>query len=1063
MKAPSSTVGGTTVSDAESLFRSKKISEIRSIEAATRQEIDQKTDELRLLVGRSYRDLIDSADSIILIHSSSQSISSTLASISSSLQSLSNPPKSHQTVPKNPNRSRLYSAAARVKYVVDTPEHIWGCLDDSDSSMLLEASGRYLRASQVHSLLLQSSDLDRFPLLKHQWQIVRSFRTQISQRSRDRLSYQGLTLSSYADALAAAAVIDNLNPKEILALFLDSRKGWILQKLSNVSSDPDVDPSAMLCDIARVIKASLGHVGQLFLHALNEMPLFYKTILGSPPGSQYFGGIPNPEQEVRLWKEHMEVLESTMILLDPEFVANTCASWLQDCCGEIFGDISGGVKLINSIVNGDALARNERLVKCVLDGRDDLEESLEHWLKSVFGTEIESPWDQIRGLILKDSKDVLEERMEEALLKRMKNIVHFEFENLGKSVNLTDLIEQIVSDAKDAQNRGFSAYLKRSNVDGGVWFSELKQKRGGILANLKPISDESDFKTCLSSYLGPQVTKIRDDVDNKCKVILEDVLSFIESNNSGPRLKELVPFLQEKCYITISTILKELEDELLKISSLLDTNGILPSVSVERSLFIGRLLFALRYHSSNIPLILGTPRQWVRDSATSSSPLTKQGSPFMLKRYSSFDSPRSPHRSIMENHPRRQTLAAVAAFFGSDFKSNPKLDELNKTLEMLCIKAHGVWINWVSEELSSMLLRDLQRDDALSASTPLRGWEVTMVKQESSDGPLELQLALPSMPSLYVISFLYLACLEIHRVGGHILNRIVLQNFAWELLDKVVKNYENFFDATQSSNSRVSEKGLLQILLDLRFIGDILAGGKNPSSNNSDASPKQDQLSQATVMKSPFRRRQLTLNSDFPAAIPVSKLINKFSTSLDPIDWAMYEPYLWENEKQSYMSYVVLFGFLVQLNRMYTDVVQKSPTKSNANLNIMRCSQVPRFKYLPISAPVLSSRAVHTSSLQAPSDETPRSPYRSFSNGEVSQSSEFDDGVTFGGATPLLRSFMTQVGSRFGESTSRLGSMLSDGQVTRLRERSLSSFGDILPGSAAGLLSSLTSGARFDS
>lgn len=584
--------------------------------------------------------------------------------------------------------------------------------------MLLEASGRYLRARQVHSLLLQSPDLDKFPLLKHQWQIVRSFRLQISQRSRDRLSDQGLSLSSYADALAAVTVIDNLNPKEILSLFLDSRKGWVLQKLSKFSSDPEVNSSTVLCDIASVIRASLGHVGQLFLLALNEMPLFYKTVLGSPPGSQYFGGIPNPEEEVRLWKEHMEGLETTMVLLEPEYVASTCASWLRDCCGEIFRDVSGGVKLISAIVNGEGLGRSERLVKGVLDGREGLEEGLENWLKSVFGTEIESPWDQIRGLILKDSKDILEERMEEALVKRMKDIVHLEFENVGKSVNLRDVLERIVSNAKDDQKGDFRAYLKKGHVDGGFWFSELKQKKSGFLANLKPISDESDFKTCLISYFGPEVTKIRDEVDNKCKAILEDALSFIESNNSGSRLKELVPFLQEKCYITISTILKELEDELLKISSLLDTGGILPSVIVERSLFIGRLLFALRYHSNNIPLILGTPRRWVRDSATSSTPLITQGSPFTPRRYS-FDSPRSPNRSFMEN-PRRQTLAAVAALFGSDFKSNPKLDELNRTLQMLCIKAHGVWINWVSKELSNMLLQDLQRDDALSASTPLR-------------------------------------------------------------------------------------------------------------------------------------------------------------------------------------------------------------------------------------------------------------------------------------------------------------------------------------------------------
>lgn len=53
-----------------------------------------------------------------------------------------------------------------------------------------------------------------------------------------------------------------------------------------------------------------------------------------------------------------------------------------------------------------------------------------------------------------------------------------------------------------------------------------------------------------------------------------------------------------------------------------------------------------------------------------------------------------------------------------------------------------------------------------------------------------------------------------------------------------------------------------------------------------------------------------------------------------------------------------------------------------------------------------------------------------------------------------------QVGSRFGESTLKLGSILTDGQVGIFKDRSaaaMSTFGDILPGPAAGLLSSLTS------
>ena len=56
-----------------------------------------------------------------------------------------------------------------------------------------------------------------------------------------------------------------------------------------------------------------------------------------------------------------------------------------------------------------------------------------------------------------------------------------------------------------------------------------------------------------------------------------------------------------------------------------------------------------------------------------------------------------------------------------------------------------------------------------------------------------------------------------------------------------------------------------------------------------------------------------------------------------------------------------------------------------------------------------------------------------------------------------------QVGSRFGESTLKLGSILTDGQVGIFKDRSaMSTFGDILPVQAAGLLSSFTT-TRSDS
>lgn len=61
-----------------------------------------------------------------------------------------------------------------------------------------------------------------------------------------------------------------------------------------------------------------------------------------------------------------------------------------------------------------------------------------------------------------------------------------------------------------------------------------------------------------------------------------------------------------------------------------------------------------------------------------------------------------------------------------------------------------------------------------------------VIKQEqSNDGPLEMKIALPSMPSLYITAFLFQACQEIHKVGGHVLDKSILQNFAKSLLEKV--------------------------------------------------------------------------------------------------------------------------------------------------------------------------------------------------------------------------------------------------------------------------------------
>lgn len=74
------------------------------------------------------------------------------------------------------NLSQPAAVGSRVKYLVDTPELIWGCLD---ARQHLDAARRYLRAELVHELLLRGfppATLHKFPLLRHHWPTVTKFK-----------------------------------------------------------------------------------------------------------------------------------------------------------------------------------------------------------------------------------------------------------------------------------------------------------------------------------------------------------------------------------------------------------------------------------------------------------------------------------------------------------------------------------------------------------------------------------------------------------------------------------------------------------------------------------------------------------------------------------------------------------------------------------------------------------------------------------------------------------------------------------------------------------------------
>ena len=69
-----------------------------------------------------------------------------------------------------------------------------------------------------------------------------------------------------------------------------------------------------------------------------------------------------------------------------------------------------------------------------------------------------------------------------------------------------------------------------------------------------------------------------------------------------------------------------------------------------------------------------------------------------------------------------------------------------------------------------------------------------------------MKISLPAMPSIYLVSFLFRACEEIHRVGGHVLDKPILQKFALRLLEKIIGIYSDFLSTAKARDVQMSDK-----------------------------------------------------------------------------------------------------------------------------------------------------------------------------------------------------------------------------------------------------------------
>ncbi|KAI0278117.1 hypothetical protein BGY98DRAFT_1089631 [Russula aff. rugulosa BPL654] len=224
-----------TVEHPDDLFTKLTIPEVKQVHQRLLTDADVKQEELRLMVGERYRDLLQASSSIISIAQSSRDTLDAFEDIKTSVPA---------EIPRSIRRSIagkiddtqlriLQSVAAHVKLLLDTPEHIWRLLE---KKKYLHAGWLFLLARIVYQELVRDGAEDeddwtahsinmveQFPLVQRQWDAVAPLRAQITYKATLSLRDSNASLEDFCSILLTLHLLESRPLTDVLSVFLAQR------------------------------------------------------------------------------------------------------------------------------------------------------------------------------------------------------------------------------------------------------------------------------------------------------------------------------------------------------------------------------------------------------------------------------------------------------------------------------------------------------------------------------------------------------------------------------------------------------------------------------------------------------------------------------------------------------------------------------------------------------------------------------------------------------------------------------------------------------------------------
>jgi len=918
--------------DIEGLFHDHTIDEIKVVERQIRGDVEKRKEELRILVGERYRDLINAADTIQDMKTSTNEIFAGISSIADlcSTFSFEHTAQNNSNTNKTDDKS-FYSLATQMNLLVDTPEKIWSALDNHE---YLLACQYYLLSQHIVNASLnidgqaRKTSVNRdlyasFPILHHQWAAISHFKPSILKGSINSLKDCLLPDKQIAENLCAISLLDNYSPRQVFTEFLLARKSS-LQDIFHPSLHSQ-SVKGQILDVVYLLQLTIQQIITLFYtqeESSSSTPPLYYDILNTLVNPKHKENKKTVFDE--LFGDDMEVfpvskyvpdsvtgfipkLRGVAVSISVSYIQTHVTEWINGC----LSDVEKGVATLLSYVNnikGLAAIRDavyQLLTKKHKDGEqhfidEESEDSSQSWLQCCQIT-LNRPlniWEEfLQKLIFKRAKEVLTTHLD-VNFKGLWDTLHATLTNLiddESAINMTcwdhDMIGYMWYDfhetsLMDEQMKEFDNILSlKTKAYTPAQKSVCDEFNGGLHEVLEDINYFiHDVEESAMDENMKKIMLMKKDVHN---ILLDDddIIEPFQKYADAANMKNcLIENFNDKILETCRTldgVFEEIKNELYNRDINNESSKLL-----DKATFLSRFCLSLTDLCDNI--------LYITDYDADSSSYTK---PVLTRRTSSSSSQRLPSKQKT--------------------KTSKMYNNIKKSLTEKSEQGFLIWCDFVGTTCKSSVEKIFGHDvDLLILSTT--NWEDVAIKEESENGKtIDSTIKLPGQMSFYLSSLLYRLSEELHRSAVHVVNRNLVTNLMSSICSTIFKCH-----ASKIKNNRntLYQNRILQMLFDVKFLLKLFAGGNTESSQ--------------TIIE--LRKEG-------------SELVKEMEEFIDPFDLDVFMPHVDIFVKRQLSRTLLLYSCFSNIDKHMLQVRPTSSSYDEQHSAVLMINNPSRFMLLPVS------------------------------------------------------------------------------------------------------------------